>query len=270
MSLQHLYTEEFSDNDSSDASFKLEACLLKGMRWITLVAKNVVDYEQSYSTDSELDAQSDQEQAETSKNAAVVDKQERKRKAEELWLDMKSSAIQKISQTDYTTSKEPENVGDAKATSSCTVNNDHKDSIRRGKHIIKTPHKIADIDPSSTLLPEDSIVSTTNKSSQDLPTLLTIAKAVPGIPESGSEKKRLPQRKPSKFSQIEANVQTFLGKAPNTVELSKAQWDKYTTKEDIANELEFRTKDGYIQKRQFLVRSEQNQLDYLAKMKKSG
>ncbi|PVU89563.1 hypothetical protein BB559_005064 [Furculomyces boomerangus] len=88
------------------------------------------------------------------------------------------------------------------------------------------------------------------------------------IPDPISKTSGVPQRKPSKFSQIEAQVEKTLGKKLNTVEKSKLQWDNYVEKEDIKDELTRHNKDGYVEKMEFLQRVDEKQHEYTKSLKK--
>ncbi|OMJ27682.1 SWR1-complex protein 5 [Smittium culicis] len=75
-------------------------------------------------------------------------------------------------------------------------------------------------------------------------------------------------RKPSKFSQIEAEVGASFKKKLNTVEQSKMKWDKMVEKEDIKAELQNHNKDGYVEKLEFIDRVNDQKNEYIQTLKK--
>ncbi|OMH83591.1 SWR1-complex protein 5 [Zancudomyces culisetae] len=93
-----------------------------------------------------------------------------------------------------------------------------------------------------------------------------------------NSKSVLPERKAkikyvrpvSKFSQIEAEVERVFGskKKLNMVEKSKLQWDEYIKKEGIEDKLKHYNKDGYVEKTEFLARSNERQYEAFRSLSK--
>ncbi|OMJ24090.1 SWR1-complex protein 5 [Smittium culicis] len=91
------------------------------------------------------------------------------------------------------------------------------------------------------------------------------------IENDNSKKQKLVKpvaRKPSKFSQIEAEVGASFKKKLNTVEQSKMKWDKLVEKEDIKAELQNHNKDGYVEKLEFIDRVNDQKNEYIQTLKK--
>ncbi|PVV04151.1 hypothetical protein BB560_001350 [Smittium megazygosporum] len=246
MSLEQLYTEEFSENDS-DSSFGSEE--IAGIS--------------SSESESDSDYQDEQDQKNIAECSSTVEKElERKRKVEELWNEMNEPISKKhiSSETIYISKS---NLLNGKQKNIITDNSSDAQPSRtlKGSIAVESSSKFSSV--------ENKPENEQNKNSNDETLPKATAEEADQPQEQDSEiPKDEFKLKPSKFSEIEAQVNSTLGKKLNTVQKSKLQWDSFTKKEDITHILDKRAKDGYVEKLDFLDRAYKTKTDYLSSLKK--